>query len=194
MSGSKILLASKSPRRRELIQKILPSHSIIFADSGVRENRRSGEGVDTFCLRMAKEKATRAWHDYRGTERVSAIIGADTVVLFRDRIIGQPEDSRDAVRILKILSGNCHEVITAVAVIFPQTRRTNEFVVRSRVWMHELKTAVIEEYVNTGEPLDKAGAYAIQGEGRRLVARYEGSYTNIIGLPVDELKRALDLA
>jgi septum formation protein len=176
-----------------LIKQILPLDRIIFADSGVEERRRSGEPVESFSLRMAKDKATTAWHNYHGPEKISAVIGADTVVLFRDRIIGQPEDSEHAMRILKMLSGECHEVITGVALLHPASGQTTEFVVRSKVWMHELSTEVIEDYVRTGEPLDKAGAYAIQGKGGRFVARYEGSYTNIIGLPVDELKEALGL-
>ena len=140
---------------------------------------------------MAKDKATTTWQNYEGGDKIGAVIGADTVVLFRGRIIGQPQDSEDAIRILKMLSGECHEVITGVAVLYPASGQIAGFVVRSKVWMHELSTEVIEDYVRTGEPLDKAGAYAIQGKGGRLVARYEGSYTNIIGLPVDELKEAL---
>lgn len=189
----KILLASKSPRRRELLKEIVSAENILVAGSDVLENHKRGENADAFCLRIAKEKVDDVWFKYRGRrEDIDAVVGADTVVLFRGEIFGQPAGSDAAVRILKQLSGRCHEVITGVAIIFPRLNRFTTFVVKSKVWMHKLSIEKIRDYVATGEPLDKAGAYAIQGKGRGLVARYEGSYSNIVGLPVDELRKVLN--
>jgi len=172
------------------MQRILPPEKIIFADSDVQEKRRNGEGAEAFCMRMAKDKVTTAWGKYEGRRSdIAAAVGADTVVLLKNQIIGQPEDSGDAIRILKQLSGQCHEVITGVAVLFPRLGRFTTFIVKSKVWMHKLSVEAIEDYVATGEPLDKAGAYAIQGKGKHLVARYEGSYSNIVGLPINELRK-----
>lgn len=193
MRANKVLLASKSPRRRKLMQRIVPQERIIIFNSDVQENRRKNEGAEAFCRRMAWEKTIDAWNKYGGRlDDIGAVVGADTVILFRGKIFGQPEDSDDAIRILKQLSGQCHEVITGVSVLFTKPHRFTTFVVTSRVWMHKLSAETIKDYVATGEPLDKAGAYAIQGKGRRLVARYDGSYSNIVGLPVDELRKVLN--
>jgi septum formation protein len=176
-----------------LIQKIVPLERLIFLDSNVDENERRGEGAAEFCLRVAKSKANNAWNEFRDSHGdIGAVVGADTVVYFEGRIIGQPKNNADAMSILKRLSGRCHEVITGVAVFFPESGDFVSFTVRSKVWMHELSSEAIADYVATGEPMDKAGAYAIQGMGKRLVARYEGSYSNIVGLPLDELKKALN--
>lgn len=192
MHSLKFLLASKSPRRKELLQRIIPANQIIVCSSNVREDHRRGEPVDEFCMRIAEAKAAQAWLKY-AEERaeITAVIGADTVVQFRQEIIGQPKDSQDAMRILRKLSGHHHEVFTGVAVLWRSPVCCKKFVVKSKVWMREMSEADIEDYVARGEPLDKAGAYAIQGEGRKLVAKYEGSLTNIIGLPVEELKETL---
>lgn len=192
MSGLKVLLASRSPRRRALIQNILPNERILFTNSTVPEEHRIGEKPEAYCVRLAKEKVHSAWGQCKSRSTdIGAVVGADTVVLLDDQAIGQPNDPDDAVRILTRLSGRCHEVITGVAVFFTRAKRFNTFAVHSKVWFHDLSAQAIDEYVATGEPLDKAGAYAIQGKGRALVARYEGSYSNIVGLPLDELAEVL---
>ena len=192
MPANQIILASKSPRRKKLLQRIFPAESIITIESGVREIRRKGETVEAFCQRMAEKKSASAWKRCKKrASSVFSVIGADTVVLFRNRIIGQPRDREDAVRILRKLSGHAHEVITGVAVYSPSSASFTTFIVRSKVWMRKLSLIDIVDYVATGEPMDKAGAYAIQGRGRKLIARYRGSYSNIVGLPVDELKKAV---
>jgi septum formation protein len=174
------------------MKRVLPGSKVFIMDSGVKEKRRKGESVETFCMRVARDKADRAWDGYKDRSiSVGAVIGADTVIYFKGQIIGQPKDSEDAVRILKRLSGQCHEVVTGVAVFCVSSRRFKTFIVRSSVWMRKLDLKTIKDYVATGEPLGKAGAYAIQGKGRKLMARYEGSYSNIVGLPVEELRRVL---
>lgn len=195
MRVTKVLLASKSPRREELLKKIVAPDGIIVTGSEIPENRRKGESAETFCKRVAQEKAADVWRRYSGQRSdIAAVVGADTVISFRGEVIGQPENKEDAIRILEQLSGQCHEVITGVAVLFPRPDRFTTFIVKSEVWMHKLGIETIENYVATGEPLDKAGAYAIQGQGRSLVERYEGSYTNIVGLPLEELERVLNSA
>lgn len=193
MSFNKILLASKSPRRRELLQKIVPAGQIIVITSKIREEPKKSERAVTYCKRIAEEKVNTVWKKYRGQRSmIAAVIGADTVIQFRNEIIGQPKGSGDAMLILKKLVGHSHTVITGVAVLFPVSARKIRFAVKSKVWMRSMSDRAIKDYVATGEPLDKAGAYAIQGIGRRLVARYEGSYTNIVGLPIEELRNILD--
>jgi septum formation protein len=192
MRPVKFILASKSPRRKELLKRIIPADQIVVYGSNVSEKHRRDEPVDTFCMRIAEAKVAQVWGAYPGERaEIAAVIGADTVVLFKQEIIGQPEDGQDAIRILKKLSGKTHEVITGVAVFLQSPARFKAFAVKSKVWMRETSEATIKDYVATGEPLDKAGAYAIQGTGRRLVARYEGSLTNIIGLPIEELYEIL---
>jgi septum formation protein len=192
MHDALIILASKSPRRERLLKRIVPSEMVRVAGSSITETRRRRESAETFCQRVAQEKAEDIWGRYAGRwSNVTAVIGADTVIFFRGKVIGQPKNKEDAMRILKRLSGQCHEVIIGVAVLFTGSDRIMKFVVKSKVWLHNLSREVIEDYVATGEPLDKAGAYAIQGRGRKLVARYEGSYSNIVGLPIDELRSAL---
>ncbi len=193
MRPGKLLLASKSPRRKELLQRLVPARQIIVIASEIREERKKGERAVTYCKRIAEEKVSSVWKKYRGQRsRIAAVIGADTVIQFRNEIIGQPKDPNDAVRILKKLTGNTHKVITGVMVFFPVSARRITFAVKSKVWMCSMSDEAIGDYVLTGEPLDKAGAYAIQGVGRKLVARYDGSFTNIVGLPLEELKIILD--
>ncbi len=121
------------------------------------------------------------------------VLGADTVVVSDDQIIGKPHDREDAQRILTHLSGRTHQVVTGFALITPASKILSE-TVTSLVSFHSLTQQVITDYINTGEPMDKAGAYAIQGLGKKLVAGHEGSYTNIVGLPVDEVIRCLKSA
>ena len=192
MKHIKVVLASSSPRRKELLAEIIRPEEFMVIDSNITEKIRDGEDAESFSLRMAVEKASYVIRDY--SDRIDdalVVIGADTVILFDNEIIGQPKDRPDAIRILRKLSGHCHEVITAVVLLLIKENREVKFAVRSKVWMKEISDEVIEDYIESGEPMDKAGAYAIQGIGKNLIERFEGSYTNIIGLPVDELKEAL---
>lgn len=185
-------MASRSPRRLELLSTFVPAARIMVIASNVDETIKPGERVEDYCQRIAREKAMGVWKEYSGMcETVVAVIGADTVVVLGREIIGQPRDPDDAVRILRNLSGRRHVVVTGIALLFPPSARLNTFAVKSRIWMRRNDDQTIEDYVATGEPLDKAGAYALQGQGGRLVARYAGSYSNIVGLPVDEMRRAL---
>ena len=149
------------------------------------ETPRSGEAAETYALRIACLKVELAAR-YIGRRRWSGkpVLAADTTVVCDGRIIGKPADAEDAARILKRLAGRSHEVITAVAVALPE--RVEHAISLSRVWFRDLTDDEIRRYAETGEPLDKAGAYAIQGRAAAFVPRIEGSYSGIMGLPLAE--------
>lgn len=191
----RIVLASRSPRRRQLLAQILPRGCFLTWASRVPEKPRSGETPRTFARRMAEAKAGQAWEKFKIRKKPpTLIIAADTVIDDRGRIIGRPGSRRQAVAILRSLSGRSHRVITAVCLIRTKDERSFLATAVSRVWMKKLSTQDIMRYLASGEPLDKAGAYGIQGRGRRLIARYRGSYTNIVGLPLATLRQLLHRA
>ena len=187
-----IILASKSPRRKELFAQIIPETDFIVIGSDVSEEILPGEDAESYSIRIAEEKARDVIARHKEKiEEASLVIGADTIVSLDNEIIGQPKDNTDAKRILKKLSKRCHTVITGVVIILTGGNPAIKFAVRSKVWFKELSCEIIEEYVNSLEPMGKAGAYAIQGGGRDLIERYEGSYSNIVGLPVEEIREVL---
>ncbi len=197
-------MASQSPRRRALLARIISRSRFDVIHGAVSESRRSGENAILYCMRVALAKTSRVMaiesRSRNDRRRDLVVIAADTVISFKNKIIGQPKNKRDAMRILKLLSGKRHDVVTGLAVFL---RRWSKFrrgkkndiiitkAVISRVWLKRLGDSTIHDYVRTGEPMDKAGAYAIQERGRRLVRKYSGSYTNIVGLPVEELKKII---
>lgn len=185
MAGERIVLASASPRRREL----LASAGIEFdvSPGDVPEDPLPGEMPGDHVLRLAREKACEVAARMDGR----FFIGADTIVLCDGEIMGKPRDEADAARMLNKLSGIPHEVITGFAVY----DREREIIlcdsVTTRVFFKKLRDDEIEEYVASGCPMDKAGAYAIQGGAAHMVERIEGSYTNVVGLPLCEVVEAL---
>ena len=183
----RILLASQSPRRSELLKSMRISFDVdpAIIDEVFRDDLSPVENV----LSVAESKAR--WVSRRNKKKF--IIGADTVVVLENKIIGKPADKNDAFRILKQLGGKKQEVITGVAVLNPQGNCFPEAAV-SQVKIKPLTAAEIKEYIETGEPMDKAGAYAIQGKGSALVESYSGSWSNIVGLPVETVKSLLRIA
>jgi septum formation protein len=173
-----VILASQSPRRIELLKKL------VVIPSAVEETLRDDLSPEENAMALAEEKARSVESRHPGR----LVIGADTVVALGGEIIGKPKDAEDARRILRRLSGRVHKVITGVAVVFGRSFPAAE---TSTVRFHPLSEKQIADYVATGEPLDKAGAYAIQGIGEALVASHEGSYSNIVGLPIDTLRALL---
>jgi septum formation protein len=149
----------------------------------VDECARAGELPGEFARRMAEEKAAAATQQRRD----SWILAADTVVALGDLALGKPRDHEDAVAMLTRLSGREHVVYTGVVLLRPGAEPAAHTVVETRVTFRPLDASEIQAYIETGEPFDRAGAYAIQGEGAHLVDRVEGSYTNVIGLPVAEV-------
>ncbi|MBU1598507.1 septum formation protein Maf [bacterium] len=185
-----IILASASPQRKELLAQIIPQDDFMVIASDVSEEILPGEDAESHTIRLAEEKA----RDVIARKKIggrSLVIGADTIVSLDNEIIGQPKDNADAKRILKKLSRRCHTVITGVAIILTEENRIIKFAVKSKVWFKELSREMIEEYINSGEHIGKAGACCIQGLGKNLVERYEGSFTNIVGFPVEEIREAL---
>ena len=178
------MLGSGSPRRRELLARAGVAFEVLAAD--IDESTRDGEEPAAFALRLAREKA-RAVATRVGATPRRVVLGADPIVVIDGDVLGKPVDPEDAVRLLGRLVGREHRVYTAVAVLASdRLEQAATCVVASRVAMRAAGEAEIRRYVATGEPLDKAGAYAAQGEGRRFIERIEGSETNVIGLPIEE--------
>ncbi len=183
-SSPRLILASQSPRRRELLNQITGQFEI--KPSSVEEVLLSDLSPEANALALARAKALST----AKKNPSSFVIGADTIVVLGNDIIGKPTNADDAYRILKTLSGRTHEVITGAAVVNPQGKYQDQ-ACRSTVTFRSLSDEVIQDYVKTGEPLDKAGAYGIQGLGNTLIASYRGSYTNIVGLPLEILRELL---
>lgn len=186
-SPPNIVLASASPRRKELLERIgivcavVPSH--------INEDYIPGESPCEHVLRLAQGKALEIGSDADVPGRW--FIGSDTVVVRDEAILGKPVDAADAAAMLSSLSGRSHAVLTGFAVHDRETGTTVSEVVSTAVRFKELTAAEISGYIATGEPFDKAGAYAIQGIGAFMVQAINGSYTNVVGLPLCEVVDAL---
>jgi septum formation protein len=178
-----IVLASGSPRRRALLDRAGVRFEVRPAE--VPERRRPDETPAAFARRLATAKAG-AVAAALGPEPPRLVLGADTIVVLGDAVLGKPVDAADAVAVLSHLVGRRHQVLTAVALIDSGSGRERGVLVETWVRMRSAEPEELRAYVATGEPLDKAGAYAVQGTGRRFVEEIEGSETNVIGLPVDE--------
>jgi len=179
-----LLLASASPRRRWLLAALGVPFAVLAVD--IDERPLPGEAPLAYASRLAAAKA-RAAHAHPDRGAGTWVLGADTIVELDGAIFGKPVDAEDAAAMLTRLSARTHVVRTAVALLRPTGALADETVVTTEVGFRALDAATIGAYVATGEPLDKAGAYAIQGEGAHLVDRVVGSYTNVIGLPLPEI-------
>ena len=180
-----LVLASASPRRQELLRNA--GIEFVVHPANVPENAREGEAPRSFAERMAREKALAV-----SAQRPNdLILGADTVVVADDEILGKPRDVVDAARMLRLLSGRKHEVITGVCLARPKIRAEDTRSEMTLVVMNTLSDDDIRAYVASGEPMDKAGAYAIQGMASRWISRIEGDYFNVVGLPVALVLRML---
>jgi len=178
---SSLILASGSPRRKRFLANLGLDFQTAAAD--VDESHRPGELPGEFVCRLAEAKA--AGVAARNPE--AWVIGADTVVVLAGEILGKPANPEEALLMLKRLQGHTHEVWTGVCVRRWQDRLTRTFAVRTEVTFAEASESVLAAYVATGEPLDKAGAYGIQDLGVFLVGSLNGSYSNVVGLPLPEL-------
>ena len=179
--GRAILLASASPRRADLLRMLGLEFTTVPA--AIDETPRDGEPPGDLAARLAREKALAV----AAPDRPAVIIAADTIVVADGRILGKPRDAREARRFVGLLAGRVHEVVTAVAVrAIPEEEMAVETAV-SRVTFAPMTDAEVDWYAATGEGMDKAGAYALQGIGALFVTAVDGSYTNVIGLPLDRL-------
>lgn len=180
-----LILASASPRRRELLQQAGVAFTVI--PSRATEDVLPGEAPADYALRVAEAKARDVARNYPG----SLVLGADTIVVIDGQILGKPKDQVDGYRMLRLLSGRRHGVMTAFVLINGSGHTETRQIVTTTVTFKSLADSQIHDYLATGEPFDKAGAYAVQGIGAALVDKVEGSYTNVVGLPVDEVLAAL---
>ena len=181
-----IYLASRSPRRRALLDQLCVRFEIL--DVAIEESARGGETPDALVRRLAASKAEagRACLDDSGRH---LLLGADTIVVIDDEVLGKPHDAADARQMLMRLSGRCHEVLSAVALISVDGIGVRSS--RSRVCFRELAHEECEAYAATGEPLDKAGAYGIQGRAAAFISDLRGSYSGVVGLPLYETAELL---
>jgi len=186
-----LVLASASPRRRDLLSRAGVRFEV--RPAGIPEVRGEDEPFVEFARRLAREKAEAVARALGPTPR-RWVLGADTIVVVGAEVLGKPADAEDAVGMLGKLVGRRHTVVTGVALVESEKLAAEVTSVESLVSLRGAEEDELRAYVATGEPLDKAGSYAFQGEGRRLVEKVEGSETNVIGLPMEETLALLERA
>ena len=179
--NSTLILASASPRRRELLTQAGYRYEV--QPSSIPESRRPGEDAIRFATRLAREKAEEIFARHQPSITPLMVLGADTVVVCDGEVMGKPADAADATRMLLLLSGRTHQVVTGVAVVWG-LGSAEVAAELTQVTMHTLSPQEVADYVASGEPMDKAGAYAIQGYAGRWIPRIHGCYFNVVGLPL----------
>ncbi|MCB1603201.1 MAG: Maf family protein [Gammaproteobacteria bacterium] len=182
--GQKIILASQSPRRKQLLEQIgmVPVCMPVDIDESVYLNEMPLE----YCNRLALQKAQSGW---LLSEKNLPVLGSDTVVVYDDQILGKPKNEQHAIEMLSKLSGRRHQMITAVAVVFAEKQLTEYSI--SEVQFEYIKVDEIKAYVESGEPMDKAGSYGIQGHAALWIKKITGSHSGIMGLPLFETGKIL---
>ena len=181
VKNSRLILASKSPRRRDLLEQAGLEFSVI--PSNLDENSMPLSSPESYVKRLAEAKAKDISHRYPDCW----VIGADTIVIIDNTILGKPGSLPEARKMLRSLSGKTHQVLTGYCICCESIGRLFSDTMKTDVFVKNLTKTQVEWYLNTGEPFDKAGAYAIQGIGTFLVKHINGSYTNVVGLPVCEV-------
>ncbi len=185
------ILASGSPRRKELLAKVIPDFEIIPAEG---EEHSTKELPADIVEELSFQKASEIFHkNLTDTGDQLVVIGSDTVVSYNHKILGKPADEEDAARMVSMLSGRDHDVFSGVTCIYMDEGKEKSFTFseRTRVHVAELAEAEVATYVATGEPLDKAGAYGIQGLFAKYITGIEGDYYNVMGLPIARLYQEL---
>ncbi|HHW02029.1 MAG TPA: septum formation inhibitor Maf [Thermoanaerobacterales bacterium] len=177
----KMILASASPRRKALLSQLGICFTVDPSDS--EENADINMPPDAVAVALAEKKAMKVALRYNE----GIVIGADTIVVINDKILGKPQDAEQAMEMLSLLSGRWHFVYTGIALVDAETRRRIKDYEVSKVKFKNLSEREIKNYIRTGEPFDKAGAYGIQGRGSLFVEKIEGCYYNIVGLPLFKL-------
>ncbi len=180
-----IVLASESTRRVDILRTLGISFSIM--PPGIDERRKPYESPKDYVLRIAYEKARKVGDLFPD----KWIIGADTIVVHKGRVLGKPKTDADAVAMLKRLRANWHKVFTGYCILNVSKQIVYQDVAETKVFIKDLTDDEIAKYVGTSEPFDKAGSYAVQGKGGYMVKEIKGSYTNVVGLPICEITEAL---
>ncbi|CDZ78159.1 Maf-like protein YhdE [Legionella massiliensis] len=185
----KIILASASPRRLQILQ----AHglSAVVKPADIEEILQNGEDAKNYVTRLAREKAQTVLSQLR-KNRADLIIAADTTVAYENHILEKPRDREDAYRMLRMLSGKSHEVYTGYALVFLPEQRWWVNYTKTRIQFHHLNEQQIQDYIDSGEPFDKAGAYGIQQVRDSFVKDIEGSYYNVMGLPIEDILARLN--
>lgn len=188
-----LYLASQSPRRRELLKQVGIDFDVVAVD--VDESQKSSENAQDYVIRLASEKAIAGWQ--QNNQSVVPVLGSDTAVVIQGTILGKPESREDAIRMLNLLSGQTHQVMTAVALLVPSNKKEYELhkaLNVSDVTFNVLSEEQIAQYVDSGEGEDKAGSYAIQGKAAAFITHLSGSYSGVMGLPLFETLELLNKA
>ncbi|HEX2966220.1 MAG TPA: Maf family protein [Syntrophorhabdaceae bacterium] len=183
--GDAIILASESIRRVDILRTLGIPFSIIPPD--IDETQKTDEPAREYVLRISYEKARKVGNHFPD----KWIIGADTVVVYKNKTLGKPKNEKDAFAMLKTLGGKWHKVITGFCVLNLSRHITYRDAVETKVFMKNMVDDEIMRYISTSEPLDKAGSYAVQGRAGYMVKEIKGSYSNIVGLPICEVAEAL---
>lgn len=178
---AKLVLAYSSPRREELLKRLGLNFTIV--PSKINENNFNDIAPDLLVQKLASRKA----EEVAGLVENTVIIAADTVVVNENEIIGKPDDKNDAGKMLEKLQGRQHTVFSGLAVLSTKTAKSLVDVDHTEVYLRQMSKQEIDDYINTGEPLDKAGSYGIQGLGGIFVEKIEGSYFTVMGLPIHKL-------
>ena len=186
-----LILASASPRRQELLRNA--GIAFLAQPADVPEEILPGERPETCVQRLARAKARTVFDQRRAHQAGYRVLGADTIVVVGPEILGKPADGPDATRMLRLLSAREHQVLTGVCLLTPGNPVQEEIRYETtRVTVSQLTDAEVADYVASGEPMDKAGAYAIQGQASRWIPRIEGCYFNVVGLPIALVYRMLN--
>ena len=176
-----IVLASESVRRVDMLRSLGISFSIIPPD--IDESRKRDETIRDYVLRVADEKAKKV-----GTHFPDKwVIGADTIVVHKGKVLGKPKSEEEAMEMLTALRGKWHKVLTGYCILNVPKQTSYKDVVETKVFIKDLTDEEIRRYIKTSEPFDKAGSYAVQGKGGFMVKEIKGSYSNVVGLPISEI-------
>jgi septum formation protein len=184
VSNQPLILASASPRRQDLLREAGIPFAVHPAHIG--EERIAEESPLQYACRLAREKAQAVAQQFPGR----FVLGADTIVTVDDEVLGKPRDAEDAMRMLRLLSNRVHQVTTAISLVHPSGSVDGRYCT-TRVRFREIDDGEIRNYVASGEPMDKAGAYGIQGGARRWTEDIDGEYSNVVGLPLSVLREVL---
>ncbi|REL28155.1 septum formation inhibitor Maf [Thalassotalea euphylliae] len=190
MNQTKLILASQSPRRKALLAQL--GYEFTCLPTDIDESVQSGESARDYVHRLAIAKAQTALEQAseQHTNGELVVLGSDTTVVFNDHILGKPEHFEDFNRMMTMLSGQCHQVLTSIAAVSESKAQAQ--VIATDVWFKQLSSKEISDYWQTGEPQDKAGGYGIQGIGGQFVSKLDGSFFAVMGLPLYETSLLLN--